>query len=184
MYTPEVSRKIKPSYCRQLLGQHAANDADSEPIVPNTYTNMKTCGSSGLCTNNSMSYSINYGLVKVATVVKCCTTDLCNTDSPADQSANGKTCYTCESNDCLKTLNCEGSEDRCITATVEQGGNKVSVKGCASKNICDAVSGISQQGIAISKLTCCEGNMCNGAETFTLSFLILLVPLLSSILLH
>ncbi|XP_062871515.1 urokinase plasminogen activator surface receptor-like [Trichomycterus rosablanca] len=148
-----------------------------------TDVNVKTCGAPDECATQSL----NFGLVKVTSNAKCCSTDLCNTDAPADlaQSANGKMCYTCDSNsNCSKTLNCMGSEDRCISATVEQGGNKIAMKGCVSKIVCDAASGSSQQGIAMTKLTCCEGNLCNGAETFTLSFLILVVPLLSSILLH
>ncbi|XP_062872038.1 phospholipase A2 inhibitor and Ly6/PLAUR domain-containing protein-like [Trichomycterus rosablanca] len=147
-----------------------------------TDVNVKTCGAPDECATQSL----NLGLVKVTSNAKCCSTDLCNTDAPPAliQSANGKRCYTCDSSDCSKTVNCEGIEDRCITATVEQGGNKIAMKGCVSKNVCDAASGSSLQGIAVTKLTCCEGNLCNGAETFTLSFLILLVPLLSSILLH
>ncbi|XP_062872166.1 urokinase plasminogen activator surface receptor-like [Trichomycterus rosablanca] len=141
---------------------------------------LKTCGSPAVCTTGSM----NLGIVKVTSNANCCNTELCNTNAPPalKQSVNGRRCYTCDAFGCSKTVNCEGNEDQCITTTVQQGSNKISMKGCATKNICEVAKYSAQ--FTTGQLTCCEGNLCNGAGTFTLSFLILVVPLLSTILLH
>ncbi|KAI4888843.1 hypothetical protein NFI96_021041 [Prochilodus magdalenae] len=64
--------------------------------------------------------SLNVGMMKVAVNSKCCSTDLCNSGNvPAlpKGSPNGKMCYACADQDCSDTVNCEGDEDRCISAT-------------------------------------------------------------------
>ncbi|GAA6074609.1 prostate stem cell antigen precursor-like [Tachysurus ichikawai] len=143
--------------------------------------NMKNCGVAEMCISGSM----NLGMMKVANNAKCCKTNLCNSEAilaPSKQVPNGKKCYTCDKDGCSVTLNCEGTEDRCISASVQQGGNTISMKGCVSKSFCDAAKEQSISGIGVTKFQCCEGNLCNGAEIITLSFLLMIVPLISSIL--
>ncbi|KAF5904185.1 urokinase plasminogen activator surface receptor-like, partial [Clarias magur] len=77
---------------------------------------MKTCGAPEQCASGSM----NLGLMKMTINSKCCKTDDCNSQTlPAlpRQAPNGKMCYTCEGDSCSTTVNCEGNEDRCISAT-------------------------------------------------------------------
>ncbi|KAF4078462.1 hypothetical protein AMELA_G00199400 [Ameiurus melas] len=135
--------------------------------------NVKTCGTAETCVSGSM----NLGAMKIFNNAKCCKTDLCNAETAPKQAPNGRTCYSCDANSCSETVNCEGSEDRCISASEDK---TMSVKGCVSKSLC-VVSESSMSGIVISNMQCCEGNLCNGAENFTLSFLLMIVPLLSSI---
>ncbi|XP_048035729.1 prostate stem cell antigen-like [Megalobrama amblycephala] len=101
---------------------------------------------------------------------------------PADPSntANGKSCYYCNGKNCLNTVSCTGSEDRCIKATGNFGSQSLVVKGCVSKFICDATSFIPN----IDGISCCEGNLCNGAQSVSQSFLFLCCSLLSYFLLH
>ncbi len=64
-------------------------------------------------------------------------------------------------------------------SSVSVGGQSV-VKGCVSKSICDAATSAGGfQGVS-----CCEGNLCNGAESVTQSVLFLCGALFSFILLH
>ncbi|KAG5856154.1 hypothetical protein ANANG_G00005010, partial [Anguilla anguilla] len=99
-----------------------------------------------------------------------------------NSSPNGKKCFTCVGNDCTSTLECKGSEDRCIKATVSTGGQAVTIKGCASKTICSGSMNSQVKSIAVD-LNCCEGNLCNNALRIGQSVLfLLLVPLASVIL--
>ncbi|XP_053338074.1 urokinase plasminogen activator surface receptor-like [Clarias gariepinus] len=141
---------------------------------------IQTCGTPDLC----VSGSLNMGSVKVTTNSKCCSTDFCNTEKLPElpqQPPNGRMCYTCNNDKCLETVSCTGDEDRCISASVQQEGISVSVKGCVSASGCAASGSSSTPGIGVTNLQCCEGNLCNSAESFTLSFLPMIVPLLSSI---
>ncbi|KAK3519163.1 hypothetical protein QTP70_020006 [Hemibagrus guttatus] len=97
------------------------------------------------------------------------------------QSINGRKCYTCNDIDCSQKLYCEGEEDRCITAIVAQGTKTMTMKGCTTRNICNTTF-FRAHGLIITDVFCCEGNFCNGAEIFTLSFLLMFIPLLPSIL--
>uniref|UniRef100_A0A8C1KXE2 UPAR/Ly6 domain-containing protein n=1 Tax=Cyprinus carpio TaxID=7962 RepID=A0A8C1KXE2_CYPCA len=58
--------------------------------------------------------------------------------------------------------------------------NSMVVKGCVSKSICDAGSSVQD----VQGVSCCEGNLCNGAQSISQSFLFLCCSLLSFILLH
>ncbi|XP_016364965.1 urokinase plasminogen activator surface receptor-like [Sinocyclocheilus rhinocerous] len=129
------------------------------------------------CQNGSM----NFGFVK--TSYSCCDTDLCNAKDAPDLSSivpNGKTCYSCDGHSCLNITSCSGIEDRCIKATESFGGQSTVVKGCVSKSICDATTSVS----SVNGISCCSGNLCNGAQSVTQSFLFLCCSLLSFILLH
>ncbi|KAI4879259.1 hypothetical protein NFI96_003947 [Prochilodus magdalenae] len=76
---------------------------------------VKGCAAAEECVNGSL----NLGTLKTTINTKCCNTDLCNNQTlPALPfgSTNRKKCYTCTKNDCTRTLNCEGDEDRCVSA--------------------------------------------------------------------
>ncbi|XP_026064200.1 phospholipase A2 inhibitor and Ly6/PLAUR domain-containing protein-like [Carassius auratus] len=132
------------------------------------------------CIADCPSGSINYGLVK--TSIACCNTDQCNVQDAPDPSnvPNGKTCYYCDEKSCSNILKCSGSEDRCIKASGTFGGQTMVIKGCVSKSICDAGSSVSD----VQGVSCCEGNLCNGVQSVSQSFLFLCCSLLSFILLH
>uniref|UniRef100_A0A8C2K1G7 Lymphocyte antigen 6 family member M6 n=1 Tax=Cyprinus carpio TaxID=7962 RepID=A0A8C2K1G7_CYPCA len=125
--------------------------------------------------------SFNLGNIKLSSY--CCSTDLCNdrnSPDPSTNTPNGKTCYFCDGQNCSSIMTCSGSEDRCFNATASFGGQPVGVKGCVSKAICDAASLIPN----VQGISCCSGNLCNGAQSVTQSFLFLCCSLLSFILLH
>ncbi|KAM4579692.1 uncharacterized protein PAE49_004873 [Odontesthes bonariensis] len=131
----------------------------------------KTCALAQECGE----HSLNLGVYKDVITTKCCNSDLCNTQSaPADASKfspNGKKCFTCEGQTCTKTLNCEGNEDHCISATVNANGNMITTKGCASAQICSASTAAKYKAASGLKLSCCQGDLCNSASRKTLTCL-------------
>ncbi|KAM9445387.1 urokinase plasminogen activator surface receptor-like [Clarias gariepinus] len=106
----------------------------------------------------------------------------------ADLRPNGKKCHFCVGDNCLGTLHCEGIEDRCITYIGVLTGKEVSVKGCASKSVCDLVTRPNFIGMNMTQremtVKCCEGNLCNSAESIPLSFLLMSLFLLPSFLIQ
>ncbi|XP_067232173.1 urokinase plasminogen activator surface receptor-like isoform X2 [Chanodichthys erythropterus] len=132
------------------------------------------------CAVACQNVSINFDILKMTS--SCCDTDLCNAKDNSDPSTNvpnGKKCFSCDGNSCLNIMSCSGTEDRCIEATEASGGQSVVLKGCASKSICDSASLFGVNGIS-----CCEGNLCNGDQSVSQSFLFLCCSLLSYFLLH
>ncbi|ROL43675.1 phospholipase A2 inhibitor and Ly6/PLAUR domain-containing protein [Anabarilius grahami] len=144
------------------------------------------------CEADCQSGSTNIGYSKMT--LSCCNTDLCNAQDAPDPNTNvpnGKKCFSCDEKSCSNTLSCLGTEDRCFKATGENlekdlttvGGLSVVSKGCISKNICD----VTAAGTLIPNVkdfSCCEGNMCNGAQSVSQSFLFLCCSLLSYFLLQ
>uniref|UniRef100_A0A8C2AG71 UPAR/Ly6 domain-containing protein n=1 Tax=Cyprinus carpio TaxID=7962 RepID=A0A8C2AG71_CYPCA len=122
--------------------------------------------------------SMNFGIGK--TSLACCNTDQCNVQDAPDPSnnPNGNKCYYCDGQSCSNTVSCSGIEDRCFKATGSSGGQ--SIKGCVSKSICDAATPVGD----VQGVSCCSGNLCNGAQSVTQSFLFLCCSLVSFILLH
>ncbi|XP_051733841.1 prostate stem cell antigen-like [Ctenopharyngodon idella] len=155
------------SQCESLTGVTQIGDITSKE---------KFKGCAPVCRSGS----INFGLVRMTT--SCCNTDLCNLQDAPDPSnvPNGKKCYYCDGQTCSKTLSCSGDEDRCITATATSGGQTVVVKGCVSKSFCDATTSVRN----VESISCCEGNLCNGAQSVSQSFLFFCCSLLSYFLLH
>uniref|UniRef100_A0A8C1IK20 UPAR/Ly6 domain-containing protein n=1 Tax=Cyprinus carpio TaxID=7962 RepID=A0A8C1IK20_CYPCA len=132
------------------------------------------------CAADCASGSMNFGYAK--TSLTCCNTDRCNVQDTPDPPIvpNGKTCYSCDEKSCSNILSCSGSEDRCFKATGSFGGQSMVIKGCVSKSICDAGSSVRD----VQGASCCEGNLCYGAQSVTQSFLFLCCSLISFILLH
>uniref|UniRef100_A0A9J8A2N5 UPAR/Ly6 domain-containing protein n=1 Tax=Cyprinus carpio carpio TaxID=630221 RepID=A0A9J8A2N5_CYPCA len=141
------------------------------------------------CFANCHSGSQNVGFLR--NVIECCDTDRCNTQyapDPRTMVPNGKKCYYCDEKSCSNIMSCSGSEDGCITArprnlkekedSKNSRGQPRVVKGCISKEICDSM--VSSAEV----ISCCSGNLCNGAQSITQSFLFLCCSLLSFTLLH
>uniref|UniRef100_W5K3C2 UPAR/Ly6 domain-containing protein n=1 Tax=Astyanax mexicanus TaxID=7994 RepID=W5K3C2_ASTMX len=124
---------------------------------------MKKCATSPECFSGNM----NLGAVKISVNTKCCSTDLCNSQS-VPGSPNGRKCYVCVNNECT------GSVDHTCSA----GNVKVTLKGCVSRSMCtEGQASMSTAGVSGS-VNCCQGNLCNGAERVNLSlFLLILGPL-------
>ncbi|XP_062371891.1 phospholipase A2 inhibitor and Ly6/PLAUR domain-containing protein-like [Sardina pilchardus] len=123
-------------------------------------TNSKCC----LQTDHCISGSINLGVLKRTFNVQCCGNNHCNTRSipefNTDNTPNGKKCYTCDDNDCTKTMSCVGDEDRCIKTTIGSEEHEMIMKGCASSSICND----SATGLIGAEMECCEGNLCNSPK--------------------
>ncbi|XP_067233020.1 lymphocyte antigen 6B-like [Chanodichthys erythropterus] len=179
--------------CRGLLGSCAFQEkktCPSESIYCASTTGVvqiggvKTVSKSKDCAPDCQSGSTNIGYSKMT--LSCCNTDLCNAQDAPDPNTNvlnGKKCFSCDEKSCSNTLSCLGTEDRCFKATATVGDLSVVSKGCVSKSICD----IAEAGTLIPNVkdfSCCEGNMCNGAQSVTQSFLFLCCSLLSYFLLH
>ncbi|XP_014267561.3 urokinase plasminogen activator surface receptor [Maylandia zebra] len=141
----------------------------------------KSCAAAEEC----VQASINFGVSQTLLTSKCCTSDLCNSqDAPEGSisSPNGKKCFQCDGNDCTKTLNCNGDEDHCISTRVTSGGQKVTVKGCASKVVCSSTQSAQIAGIIGTEISCCQGDLCNSAISTTAGLLLFVTPLISLVL--
>uniref|UniRef100_A0A671QGG3 UPAR/Ly6 domain-containing protein n=1 Tax=Sinocyclocheilus anshuiensis TaxID=1608454 RepID=A0A671QGG3_9TELE len=106
-------------------------------------------------------WSLNFSSAKISS--SCCDTDLCNGQDPPESSSNGKKCYSCDEKSCSNILSCTGSEDQCLKAT----GKSMVLKGCVSEAICNATTSVPD----VQSISCCEGNLCNGAKSVTQSCL-------------
>ncbi|XP_026140971.1 urokinase plasminogen activator surface receptor [Carassius auratus] len=142
----------------------------------------KTCTDPVSCVTGSM----NSGKSKVTLNSQCCNADYCNYVNAPDlpvKPLNGKKCFTCNGTaDCTSTMACEGDETQCFITTVDVNGKKVTTKGCSSTLFCG--NGTLALGLPVQSYgfgayrKCCEGNLCNGAQSLRVYFL-MLVPLLS-----
>ncbi|XP_051959773.1 urokinase plasminogen activator surface receptor-like isoform X2 [Xyrauchen texanus] len=141
-----------------------------------TQMKIKTCAQPNDCQTGNM----NLGNIKISS--SCCNTDSCNDKDAPDPSStpNGKQCYTCNDPNCSNVLSCSVNEDYCIKASGSFGGVSTIVKGCVSKSVCDAATSVPN----LVDVTCCQGNLCNSAKSFTQSFMLLLLPLFSYTLFH
>ncbi|XP_047454695.1 urokinase plasminogen activator surface receptor-like [Mugil cephalus] len=141
----------------------------------------KSCAVSEECGE----HSLNFGVSRTVVASKCCSSDLCNTQrvpEPSKTNPNGRKCFTCDGQTCTKTLNCEGNEDHCISATVSTGGQKVTVKGCASKVICTNKELAQIMGLTGVDMSCCQGDYCNSASSTSAGLMLLVAPLISLVL--
>ncbi|KAK7143121.1 hypothetical protein R3I93_014325 [Phoxinus phoxinus] len=123
---------------------------------------ISSTGNTKACAAACLSQSFNFGIVR--TTVSCCNTDLCNLADVPEPVATGKSCYYCDGQSCSNTVKCAGIEDRCINGTASASGQSTVAKGCVSKSLCDATTSVS---VGFGNATCCEGNLCNGAQSVT-----------------
>ncbi|KAI4879885.1 hypothetical protein NFI96_022662 [Prochilodus magdalenae] len=90
------------------------------------------------------------------------------------QASAALKCYHCVKSRCdPEPMTCTYPADNCISAVANILGEKIQASGCVTKETCD---------LAKSMASCCQTDLCNGAEGVKLSLLIMLVPLISSIL--
>ncbi|XP_030606617.1 phospholipase A2 inhibitor and Ly6/PLAUR domain-containing protein-like isoform X2 [Archocentrus centrarchus] len=140
---------------------------------------LKNCSTAELCINGS----VNFGTAEYVATSSCCSSDLCNSqDAPVASlsSPNGKTCFTCDGQVCNNTLNCKGNQDYCISANFTAAAG-VTLKGCASKEICASIQATQIPGLGGAEISCCKGNLCNSASSSTTGILLLVAPLISLI---
>ncbi|GAA6086899.1 urokinase plasminogen activator surface receptor-like isoform X1 [Tachysurus ichikawai] len=149
-------------------------------LVINNGNNMsavlKTCALPGLCSPET----VNLGELVATTNAMCCNTALCNNETLPVPVPNGRICYTCFNNNCTQTVNCGGNEDRCITGTGSRLDITATMKGCVGKSFCSNFQSFFSEGDITANVQCCDGNLCNSAEIFTLSFLFMIISLHSS----
>ncbi|XP_071783202.2 urokinase plasminogen activator surface receptor-like [Centroberyx gerrardi] len=140
---------------------------------------MKSC----IVADQCMSGSANFGVSRTSISTKCCSTDLCNSQTiPVTRvpSPNGKKCHGCnDKGECKSILSCLGDEDRCITTTVDVEGKKTTLKGCASQTMCSGITPAQAAGAIGKEISCCEGDMCNSASSTGVSLLLLVAPMVS-----
>ncbi|XP_056901566.1 urokinase plasminogen activator surface receptor-like [Takifugu flavidus] len=172
--------------CNKVEKQCPASSSRCEAVRVTSYVgsakaaevNLKSCSEPEQCIEGS----INFGISRTVMTSKCCSSDLCNTQSAPEpiplSIPNGKKCYTCNAKSCKVTLNCEGSEDHCISTSVTFGGQKMTMKGCASKRICANTNNKQLVENIGADLSCCQGNYCNGAGSTSASLLLLVAPLI------
>ncbi|XP_070768408.1 urokinase plasminogen activator surface receptor-like [Enoplosus armatus] len=143
--------------------------------------NMKTCALAEQCVEGS----VNFGVARTVVTSKCCGTELCNSQlapEPSKSSPNGKKCFSCNGQQCTATLNCEGNEDHCVSTTVNLGGEKTTIKGCASKQMCSSMENVQISGAIPGTTTCCQGDFCNSASSTSAGLLLLVAPLVSTVM--
>nr|XP_046255382.1 urokinase plasminogen activator surface receptor-like [Scatophagus argus] len=139
---------------------------------------LKTC----LLHEQCVEGSVNFGISRTVITSKCCTSNLCNIENapePTKSIPNGRKCYHCGRLTCKATLNCEGSEDHCITKTVTVRGEKTIVKGCASSQVCSTEYNAQFRQAIGGELSCCQGDYCNSAISTRAGLLLLVAPLVS-----
>ncbi|KAK9961207.1 hypothetical protein ABG768_009011 [Culter alburnus] len=130
---------------------------------------MKNCSVARQCGTAS----VNFGITQIFINNQCCGTNLCNNNQsepePPKSIPNGMDCYTCNGEDCSSALPCANDEDHCIKATVNTDGQTLIMKGCATISFCrgDLSTQIGQSSSSSVDLNCCEGHLCNGAQSVT-----------------
>uniref|UniRef100_A0A3B3VKJ0 Snake toxin/toxin-like domain-containing protein n=1 Tax=Poecilia latipinna TaxID=48699 RepID=A0A3B3VKJ0_9TELE len=142
--------------------------------------NLKHCMSSPWCVETS----IHYGNYREVRNVTCCKENLCNTRIPDYMStANGKKCYTCEGENCRKTLNCEGDENYCFTFS---GKSPIVLHASylSSEDQIQTYPPPSKGDSTYEKMMkCCQGDYCNSVSRVSPALLLLMPLLFSNLLL-
>lgn len=130
--------------------------------------------------------SINFGVSRTVLGIKCCDADLCNSQDfdlgNVSLATNGKKCFYCDGQQCTKTLNCLGDEDRCISVRMESLGAPIQLKGCVSNDICSTIDMPELSAILGNNIQCCQGDFCNSASSTSAGLLLLVGPIVSFLL--
>uniref|UniRef100_A0A3B5MB32 UPAR/Ly6 domain-containing protein n=1 Tax=Xiphophorus couchianus TaxID=32473 RepID=A0A3B5MB32_9TELE len=141
--------------------------------------NSKGCIISELC----ISYSVNFGAERIVQNTKCCSEDLCNNNYLCileyNSTTNGKKCFSCDGENCMKTLNCAGDENYCIKVTA---GVSLTLKGCASESVCSDRAASLVNQITGSNISCCQSDYCNGASSTSINYHLFALPLFYNII--
>ncbi|XP_053338012.1 CD59B glycoprotein-like [Clarias gariepinus] len=89
-------------------------------------------------------------------------------------------CYTCDPTNCVeyRTQTCSGFSNTCLNVTGTVSGQRFVLKTCAPSDMCNQVLPLFL-GVTVEYGKCCQADLCNGAERFTLSLLLMIVPMLS-----
>ncbi|PWA33680.1 hypothetical protein CCH79_00007567, partial [Gambusia affinis] len=121
-------------------------------------TNSKQCFQPGDCVGGS----INFGSEKTVILSECCTSAQCNTKSVSGPkyNPNGKKCFSCEGQQCVRTEICKNDEDYCIKST----RSSQTLKGCASKMMCPEYASEYFRPYIPAGSKCCQGDFCNNAS--------------------
>ncbi|KAK7157680.1 hypothetical protein R3I93_009003 [Phoxinus phoxinus] len=130
---------------------------------------MKNCSVTTQC----VTASVNFGITNIVMNNECCGTNLCNNNQSEPESPsripNGMDCFTCNGEDCSSTLACVDDEDHCIKARVNIDGQKMIMRGCATRSFCsgDLSTQIGQSSTSSVDMSCCEEPLCNSAQPVT-----------------
>ncbi|XP_054478321.1 uncharacterized protein LOC129110163 [Anoplopoma fimbria] len=129
--------------------------------------------------------SVNFGISQTVIKNECCNSDFCNdklSPVPSKTGPNGKKCFQCNGQDCTATLNCEGTQDHCLSGKVNTGSGTVTLKGCVSKLLCSPGNQDLTRTMG-TDMSCCQGDYCNSASIKSAGILLLVAPLFSLVVL-
>ncbi|XP_056399869.1 phospholipase A2 inhibitor gamma subunit B-like [Hyla sarda] len=126
----------------------------------------RSCGPTSHC-NKAGSFSVVNKNIRMG--VSCCSTDNCTAPlpilPPASTRSNGNVCPMCadtnEACEEITTMDCVGSENKCLLQVTEikgTTGNVQSYRGCTTRSICD----IGSQSITMGILSMESTYLCNG----------------------
>ncbi|XP_042273302.1 phospholipase A2 inhibitor gamma subunit B-like [Thunnus maccoyii] len=154
----------------------------------------RLCLPSSVISEGKHTYSFNVGFESKAASVHVCNTDRCNSQvipHPGIQKKNNLQCFTCNylfSAVCNETVQCVGTEDRCISWTGGYAYNRDQTAyafGCASANLCDIASRLELLPHwpfkSLSEPKCCGSSFCNSASSVKLNVIPLLFGLITLI---
>ncbi|XP_062377497.1 phospholipase A2 inhibitor and Ly6/PLAUR domain-containing protein-like isoform X2 [Sardina pilchardus] len=141
--------------------------------------------------DSTENFSFGTGFTRITTAASCCNTNGCNSNAiaaPTDTTETDLSCFTCNSTTdevCLSNVTCVGIEDRCFDGTVALPTgvsltNNMLARGCASRNVCPSLQGLSGFG----NFSCCEDCLCNEALDLKLNLHFLIILSVVGIFMH
>nr|XP_034976719.1 phospholipase A2 inhibitor 25 kDa subunit-like [Zootoca vivipara] len=124
----------------------AVSLTESKVDQVSTQTIFKGCSSTKACGQGL--YSINLGkMMTTRGMAVCCKDADCTSVSvslpPINNKVNGKKCPACYSllSPCSSDVaECTGAEDQCLDLSIKSGGIEITMRGCTTKNYCEALS--------------------------------------------